>query len=95
MNEEIMAIAEAIAGAIKQQKEIMTIDEVSEYTGIPKATIYKYTANRVIPYYKPTGRACFFKRSEVNEWLTSNRISTQTEINERAAAYCMRNPQKA
>lgn len=60
------------------QTEILTIEEVSELTGYKRATIYKLTCERKIPFHKPAhgGRKIFFKRGEINQWLQSNSIKT-------------------
>ena len=71
-------------------KEVMTTEEVAEYMGVSKGTIYKLTMTRQVPYYKPTDRMCYFKRSELEAWLLSNRISTDEELEQKALAYCMR-----
>ncbi len=71
-------------------KEVLTSDEVARYMGISKSFLYKLTMRNEIPHYKPTGKLCYFNRKEVEEWLQSNRVSTTTEINDRAQAYCMK-----
>jgi excisionase family DNA binding protein len=60
------------------QTEILTIEEVSELTGYKRATIYKLTCERKIPFHKPAhgGRKIFFKREEINQWLQSNSVKT-------------------
>ena len=71
-------------------KEVMTTEEVAKYMGVSKSTIYRLTMTRQIPYYKPTGKMCYFKRSELDAWLQKNRVSTNEEIEQQALAYCMR-----
>lgn len=71
-------------------KEVLTSDEVARYMGISKSYLYKLTMRREIPHYKPMGKVCYFNRTEVEQWLQSNRVSTSTEINQRAQAYCMK-----
>lgn len=63
----------------EQQSEILTIEEVSGLTGYKKATIYKLTHERKIPFHKPAhgGRRIFFKREEISQWLQSNRVETR------------------
>ena len=63
------------------QTEMLTIQEVSELTGYKRATIYKLTCERKIPFHKPAhgGRRIFFKREEINQWLESNCIETLEE----------------
>lgn len=89
--EEQKQVADLItANTIFCQKEILTSDEASKYMGISKSYLYKLTMRRQIPFYRPTGKIIFFNRQELEEWLQSNRISTSTEINEQAQAYCIK-----
>ena len=34
------------------------------------------------------GKMCYFNRRELEAWLQSNRIASDTELAEQAAAYC-------
>lgn len=63
---------------MSEQSETLTIEEVSMLTGYKKATLYKLTHERKIPFHKPAhgGRRIFFKRTEINQWLDSNHIET-------------------
>lgn len=88
--EEIKKLADAISrNTIMLQKEILTLDETVLYTGLKKSYLYKLTSNRAIPHYKPSGKFCFFRREELDAWLTNNPIATNEELNGRALAYCM------
>ena len=64
-----------------EKSETLTIEEVSELTGYKKATLYKLTHERKIPFHKPAhgGRRIFFKRAEINQWLESNNFETYEE----------------
>ena len=76
------ALKEAALSLSKNvQTEMLTIKEVSELTGYKRATIYKLTCERKIPFHKPAhgGRRIFFKREEINQWLESNCIETLEE----------------
>ena len=72
------------------QKEILTVEEAAIYTGLKKSQLYKLTSTKAIPHYKPSGKNCFFKRTELEEWLTRNPVATAEELNDRALAYCMK-----
>lgn len=72
-------------------KSVLTFNEASKYTGMSKSTLYKLTASRKIPHYKPNGKMVYFEREELDNWLLSNRIAPQSEIEETAQAYCMAN----
>lgn len=55
--------------------ELMTIDDVVNYSKLSKQTWYHYTSQGKVPYYKsPAGKTIFFKKSEIDNWLTSNPI---------------------
>lgn len=59
--------------------EIMGKSECCRLTGFKPSTISKYMNERSIPYYK-SGKKVLFKKSEVLEWLLSNRIQTTEEF---------------
>lgn len=71
------------------QKEVLTLDEAAQYTGMKKSYLYKLTAAKAIPHYKPNGKNCFFKRTELEEWLTTNPVATTADLDAKAQAYCM------
>ena len=49
-------------------KEFFTIDEVSEYLGIKKSSLYAKVERKEIPYYK-VGRLVRFKKSDIDPWM--------------------------
>jgi excisionase family DNA binding protein len=49
-------------------KEFLTIDEVSEYLGIKKSSLYAKVERKEIPYYK-VGRLVRFKKSDIDPWM--------------------------
>jgi excisionase family DNA binding protein len=67
---------------------VMTIDQVSEYTGISKDAIYRKTGAGLIPHSKQ-GKRLYFDRGQIDAWLMSNSIHPD-KINERAAQYLQR-----
>jgi excisionase family DNA binding protein len=58
--------------------------------GISKSYLYKLTMKQAIPHFKPLGKMCYFNRLELEQWLQSNRIATEQEIQQKAQAYCMK-----
>lgn len=88
-NEEITAIAEKVAARTAIcTKEILTLDEAAIYMGISKSYLYKLTNKKEIPYSRPSGKMCYFKRTELEAWLLSNPIASLQEIADKANAYC-------
>ena len=71
-------------------KEVLTSEEVARYMGVSRSYLYKLTMRREIPHYKPMGKICYFNRQEVEQWLQSNRVATDTELNNQANNYCMK-----
>ena len=91
MKEDLRQIADLItANTIFCTKEVLTSEEVAAYMGISKSYLYKLTMRHEIPHYKPMGKICYFNRKEVEQWLQSNRVATDDELNQQAQAYCMK-----
>ena len=73
---EIMGIDRILGNLVPSQphvEQIITIEGVVRLTGYSKATIYKLTSERKIPYHKPEhgGRRLYFRRDEIFDWLQS------------------------
>ena len=64
----------------QEAKNILTLEDVAEYTHLSKSYVYKLTSKGDIPYYKPNGKQLYFKRTEIDEWLLTNRNKTNQEI---------------
>lgn len=92
-HEEIKELAAEIEANIRIcTKEVLTVDEAAKYLGLSKSYLYKMTHYQQIPHYKPGGKICYFKRTELERWLTEKRVATRDEISRRAQAIVMRNP---
>lgn len=76
-NEELLNKLEELA---TPQKEILTIREASEVTGLSVSRLYTLTCYKKIPHYKLNGKELRFKRSELEAWLTRDRVATNEEI---------------
>ena len=58
--------------------EIMSIDDVIRLTGYSKASIFKFTNLRLIPFLRPGygGLGFVFIRQEIEDWMKENSIPT-------------------
>lgn len=75
-NKEIKLIAKAVAAEMLfATKEVLTSEETARYLGISKNYLYQLTMRKVIPFYKPLGKRCYFNRREIEAWLQSNKIN--------------------
>lgn len=70
-------------------KNVLTLDDVAMLTGYSRSHLYKLTSAREIPHYKHNGKQLFFDRAEVEQWLKQGKVSTDAEIEQRAAGYQM------
>lgn len=67
-------------------KNVLTIEDVSDLTGLSKARLYTLCSENKIPHYKQ-GKT-YFKRDEVERWQTAHYVPTSREIESKAVAYC-------
>lgn len=67
-------------------EEILDLNKTSSYIGISKSTIYKFTSKRAIPHFK-RGKKLYFKKSELDEWLTTHKVLSSDEIEKLASTY--------
>ena len=44
----------------------------------------------MVPFSKPAGKNCFFRRKELEDWMMSNPMATVAECNTAAKVYCMK-----
>ncbi len=86
MAEDLQKVADLItASIIGTQKEVLTSDECAKYLGVSMSCLYKWTMTRQIPHYKsPTGKMCFFNRKEIEDWMQTNRVATDEELERQA-----------
>ena len=54
----------------RNESEYLSVDELSELTGLKKTTIYAKRSRRELPAYK-FGRELRFKREEIKTWMNT------------------------
>ena len=67
-------------------KQILTLSEAAMLTGYKEKGLYELTSQRRIPHYKKNGKL-YFKKSELEEWMTDNKVMTTEEIHIKAVTY--------
>ena len=55
---------------IPDSKQLFTIKEASEYLNLAVQTIYSYTSEKTIPFFKK-GKRLYFNKAALDAWLTS------------------------
>lgn len=71
----------------KDEKDFISVREVSKILDISVSHIYFLTHSKQIPFYKPNGKRLYFKKSEIENWLNANKRLSSKEINEQASNY--------
>lgn len=90
--EQIILKLEELKKITLLQKEVLTIEEVSLYTGYTVDYLYKLIHLKEIPYHKPpNGRRLFFKKEELINWLTSNTEYSDEQLEQKATNYRIKN----
>ncbi len=90
IEQRLTNVEETLRLAGLAQKEVLTFEEATAYTGLSKSWLYKLTSTKQIPHYKPFGKLCYFDRAELDAWIRQNRVSTNEEIEMQAQAYCLK-----
>ena len=78
-----------LTDAVLSNKQTLTIDEASAFTGLSKSHLYKLTSAQEIPHYKPRGKMLYFDRSELDNWLRQGKINSHAEIAAKAQAHVL------
>lgn len=60
----------------------LSVDEIAAYLGVKRDTIYKWIERKSLPAHK-VGRLWKFRRSDIDDWVTSGRGSGNSELSER------------
>ncbi len=61
-------------------KEALTFEQAWRYLRISASQLYKLVCKRMIPSFKPGGKLLYFKRTDLEGWMLSNRKKTGKEI---------------
>lgn len=73
------------------EKNVLTLEEAAAFTGYSTRYLRLLVQRRELPSYR-RGNRLFFDRAEVENWMTANRIQSNEEMTNHAAAYVL--PQK-
>ncbi len=68
---------------------VIDISSAAKYLSLSKSTIYQLISKRRIPHYKQ-GKRVYFRKDELDKWITNGRVKTQEEIESEADAYIAR-----
>lgn len=73
---------------IMTNTNLLSTQDAARYLGVKVSYLYKLMMRRVIAYYKPGGKICYFKQEDLDTYLNSVRVATQAELDTQAARVC-------
>lgn len=80
--QKIKELKDQIESLSLSTRDILTLEEAVTYLQVSKSYLYKLTFKKEIPFYKPSGKLIYFKKSELDEWIFKNRESNNEETTE-------------
>ena len=87
-NELILKRLDSIDEKIREgTDEYLTLQQAAEYLGYKPSYMYKLTHRRLIPFYKPTNKKIYFKKSDLDAWIKRNRQKSKSEIRKISDSY--------
>lgn len=85
MTETLQQVADLLtASVLIAQKEVLSASEAATYMNVSLSHLYKLTAERKVPHFKPMGKMVYFNRLELEQWLQTNRVATDEELEQQA-----------
>ena len=80
-------IIEKLNTIIKEEERPLTFKEACKYLDISASYLYKITSTARISFFKPNGKKIYFLKSDLKNWLLRGRVSSETEIEQKAIDY--------
>ena len=72
---------------MEEKQQLISTAEAAKFLGMKVSYLHKLMMRRVIPYYKPNGKLCFFDKADLEAWMRNVRVASHTEIDQQAQAY--------
>jgi excisionase family DNA binding protein len=68
------------------EKELLSFKEACNYLKMATDSLYKLTAQKKIPHYKP-GKRILFDKSQLDGWLEDHYVRSEKEIIASASSF--------
>ncbi len=79
----------------KQTKEesydLLTSKNAAKYLDISVSHLYFLTHAKQIPHYKPNGKRVYFRKSELDSWISDTKRQSHAELDKQAADFVSQN----
>ena len=74
-----------------EQRKLLSTKEAAEYCGFKLSYFRKLMMRRVIPMYKPCGKLCFFKKEDLDAFLTRRKPTAILQAGSKQPFYSHQN----
>lgn len=82
----LKAITDKVDEALKvRRSDFLTFEEACIYLGVKKARLYSLMYQREITYSKPSGKHSYFKKQDLDEYLSRNTVPSFASLEANAA----------
>ena len=71
------------------EEEILSLSEAAKFLKVSKSCVYKLTSAKKITHFVPGGKRIYFKKSDLENWILQNRISTSSEFEANTECYLL------
>jgi len=89
---KIVEILLEIKNLLSQNKKVLNVDDLAEYTGLSKSKIYKLTQLRLIPMGNNQHiRQKFFNKNEIDAWLLGEPILSDEALDQKFSKQLLKN----
>jgi excisionase family DNA binding protein len=68
-------------------KNVLTLKDVSDYTGFKISYLYKLTSSGILPHSKPNGKTIFVDKEKLETWMLSNPSTSFSDKQILASSY--------
>jgi excisionase family DNA binding protein len=72
---------------LEANEKPLTFEEARAFLRVSKSTLYKLTHKKLIPFSKPGGKVLYFKKVDLINWMNSNPVKSDDQIDEVATNY--------
>lgn len=81
-------IGEVLPRLNEEAAEILDIQQAAKFLHLKINTIYEKTSRKLLPHFKK-GNKLYFKRTELEAWLTDGKVKTSEDLAGEAATYTL------
>lgn len=81
IEQKLGRIEELLSKQTVLTKEYLNLAEAALYLGVSKSYLYKLTSTLSIPFCRPANKLIYFKRTELDSWVSTNSFGKKTLTN--------------